>query len=135
MKTKRTPKNPESPLPLTPDKVVKMENVIKGKSKPKELLSLKSANSITIQGGAGNLKPGDFLNKLDMQKEEISAWNINGQNIIRGLPGKEAGRLSHAEVRKANTNGYTIKANNPDWSDIIYSPKISAGIIRPTMRR
>ena len=135
MKTKWVPKVPKSPSPLTADKVVQMDNVIKGMNKPKELLSLKSANSITIRDSAGNLKPADFLNKIDLQNEEINAWNVNGQNIVRGLPGKEAGRLSHSEVKKAGKNGNATKAHNPVWSDIIYSPKISPGLIRPTMRR
>jgi V8-like Glu-specific endopeptidase len=117
------------------DRVVQRENVIKHMGPPKELRSLKSSHSLTVRGGARDFKLEASLKKVDLGKEGMAAWSIPGQDIIHGLPGKEAGRLSRDEVRKAKAAGQEVHAHCPDWSDVIYSPKMSPGIIRPTLRR
>ncbi|MDQ2753032.1 MAG: S1 family peptidase, partial [Bacteroidota bacterium] len=117
------------------DKVVQMDNIIKGMNRPKELLSLKSSNSITIRDEDDNLKIFDLSNTRPMHDDEASALKNNTRNIIYGLPGKESGKLSTHDVQKAKKSDGTTKAHNPTWSDIIYSPKISAGVIVPSLRR
>src|SRR4051812_34726474 len=94
------PKTPQSRPPLGLDEVVRRDNVIKRLKQPNELQSLKSTNSLTMLGESKDVKLESSFNKIDLQQEGTAAWNTSGRNIIRGLPGREAGRLSLDEVRK-----------------------------------
>jgi V8-like Glu-specific endopeptidase len=111
-----------------------MENVVHHKAPPKDLQSLKSSHSFTILGAPSDLKPETIIQKIDVGKG-LASWNLKGQNIIHGLPGKEYGRLSRDDVKKTKGAGGTVKGFHPAWADLIYHPKVSPGVIRPTMRR
>lgn len=135
MEKKSQPNKSKTAPPLTPDQFLKLDNVVSHKEPPKELFSLKSSNSITISGAARDVKLETLLHKLTLGKA-MAAWNIkSGQKIIRGLPGMETGRLSRVEVKKAKGSGEQVKGHRPEWGDLIYHPKMSPGIIRPTLRR
>lgn len=133
---KFVPKIPKSPPPLRIDELIKLENEVKHANPPAGLRSLKSSNSITVLDAVADFKLESVLQRANVDiAKGISSWNFGGQQkLVRGLPGKEFGRLSLAEVRKAKGAGQPSKAHRPDWADLIYHPKMSTGIIRPTLR-
>lgn len=114
MAAKWIPKKPKSAPPLTFDQLVQLKDEIKQNEPPKELQSLKSSHSFTIPGTASDLKLESALNKLDLGGE-LTTWNNKGeQNIIRGIPGKEAGRLSLDEVMKTKGTDEPVKGHCPN---------------------
>ncbi len=135
MKEKWEPLKPKSPPPWAPDQLLRMENIVSHKNVPKELQSLKSSSSLTVRGSSTKLKLQSARHKFDL-RSGMTAWDIRGtQSIIRGLPGKEAGRLSRAEVRGVKGSGGPVKGHRPGWCDLIYHPKMAPELIRPIMRR
>lgn len=131
---KFTPQKPKSPGPLTINELLKMENVIKQKKPPETLRSLKSTNGFSAIGAKSDFKPESIAEKIDIGKE-ASGWSLGGQHkIARGLIGKESGRVSLAEVKKTKGAGGIAAASHPEWSDIVYHPRVSAGVVRPSLR-
>ena len=133
----RKPKNSDSKRqpPLTPDQVVKWDNIINGKHPPKELRTLKSSNSLVISKHIHDFKPENALRKIDIG-EDVSAWNLlPGHDLVFGLPLKTGGRLSQEELAYSKPAGGHLEAYRPEWADVIYHPKLSGGIFRKPMRR
>ncbi len=128
----RKPKNSDSKRqpPLTPDQVVKWDNIINGKHPPKELRTLKSSNSLVISKHIHDFKPENALRKIDIG-EDVSAWNLlPGHDLVFGLPLKTGGRLSQEELAYSKPAGGHLEAYRPEWADVIYHPKLSGGIFR-----
>jgi V8-like Glu-specific endopeptidase len=135
IKKKWVPKQPKSPPPLNLDQLIRMDNRVHNQKPPGALRSLRSTNSLSIAGASHTFKPETGFNKLDLGKN-IAAWNIKGENnLVRGLVGKEAGRLSRDEVKKTKGAGGSSQASRPDWCDLTYHPRVSPGVERTTLRR
>jgi hypothetical protein len=127
-------KQPKSQPPLTADQVFRLENVMKHETPPKELQSLKSSNSFAFPA-ANDFKLENIVHKVDLGKG-MRGWNISGgQKVIRGLPVREFVHLSQKELKVALPTLPLPPPSPPEWADLIYHPKMSPGIIRPTMRR
>lgn len=131
-------KQPKSPPPLSANQILRRENVLKHGSLPKELQSLKSANSFTVPTD-NDLKLESIVHGIELGRGELGrgmkAWHIAAnQKVIRGLPLRQSVRVDRREVKNAPTIPLP-PPRRPEWADQIYHPKMSPGIIRPTMRR
>lgn len=127
-------KKPKSSAPLTINDLLKMQNVVNHKTPPGALRSLISTNSFSLVGAKHDVKLETFAKKIDIGKE-TGAWSLGGEHkIIHGLTGKEAGRIPRAEVKKTKGAGGDTEGSRPEWSDIIYHPRTSVGVVRPSLR-
>lgn len=134
MNAKYVVKKPKSPPPLSIAELAKMDNVLKGKEPPAALRSLKSTHSFSRLGSKGDFKLDSAIKQVKAG-EDFRSWNFPGaEPIVRGLPGKESGRISRDEVKRAKGAGGISKASRPDWADTIYLPRVSVGDVRPTLR-
>jgi len=134
IRPKFIPKKPKSSPPLSINDLLKMQNVVNQKKPPDALHSLISTNSFSLVAATLDFKLETIPKKYDIGKE-AAAWSLGGKhNIVRGLVGKEAGRIARAEVRKTKGAGGHAKASRPEWSDIIYHPRTSVGVVRPSLR-
>jgi V8-like Glu-specific endopeptidase len=132
--SKRRATNLKSPLPWSQEQLLLMDNIVNHKSPPEALQSLKSTNSFTVLADRSDIKLDSILQEIDTGKKS-RAWNFNTRfNIINGLLGQEGGIVSRKEV-KAKLGRGQAKPHRPEWTDLIYHPKITAGITRPTLRR
>jgi hypothetical protein len=92
-------KEHESPPPLRPDEVLRLNNVLKHNTSPKELQNLKSSNCFTLLDVTSDFKLEGGIHKIVL-KNGMSAWNIDGkQRVIRGLPVQEFVRLKRSDIR------------------------------------
>lgn len=133
-KSKSKFKQPQSSPPLTVDQMLRLENVVKHKTPPKELQSLKSSNSFAFPTAASDLKLEKIIHKID-RGEGIAAWNISEQKVIRGLPIREFVRLRRDGVAVESPTLPLPPPEPPEWADLIYHPTMSSGLVRPMMRR
>jgi hypothetical protein len=134
-KQKPRRKYPKSPPPLRPDQMLQLDNVLKHNAPPKELQSLKSSNSFTLPDVASHFRLQEIIHKVDLQNG-LSAWNIDGkQKVIRGLPVQEFIRHKRPHVKPEAPTLPLPPPSRPDWADLIYHPKMSSRIVRPTLRR
>jgi Trypsin len=133
-KSKPKSKQPQSSPPLTVDQMLRLENVVKHKTPPKELQSLKSSNSFAFPTAASDLKLERIIHKID-RGEGIAAWNISEQKVIRGLPIREFVRLRRDGGAVESPTLPLPPPEPPEWADLIYHPTMSPGLVRPMMRR
>src|SRR5262245_9170420 len=130
----REPDGLTSPPPTTPDRLLRLDNVITGMNPPAELRSLRSTHSFTVLESAADFVPESVLRRIDTGSGR-AAWNLPGDRVVRGLVGQGAGRLSHEEVQQAGDAGRATTGHRPGWADLIYHPKLSPGLLRPALRR
>ena len=127
-------REPRTPPPLTPDAVVRRTDQVKSRPAPAALGSLISTNCFFVPGAARNEHPEKLLRPLQLSGD-MAAWSIRGHGAVRGLPGRESGRVARDDTLKAAVDRRLSEAHRPDWADLIYSPRMSAGLVRPTLRR
>ena len=133
----RKPENsgPKPQPPLTPDQLLKWDNIINHKQSPEELRLLKSSYSFVIPKQVHDFKPEQALRKLDIGGG-MSAWHLApGHDIIFGLPGKTGGRISREELIESKPPDGRLEGYHPEWTDVVYHPKLSGGIFHNPLRR
>jgi hypothetical protein len=126
-----------SSLPLTPEQVFRLDNVMKNGTPPKALQSLKSSNSFTFVDAPGNLDLVKMIHKVSLKGGTPAFQVENKYGIVRGLPIQEYIRQrSGSEVESP-----TLPLPPPEppfyaeWADRIYHPKLAPRVKRPVMRR
>jgi V8-like Glu-specific endopeptidase len=127
-------KEPRSAPPLTPDDVVRLPDSVRNHKPPASLGHLLSTNSFSAPGNDPDVSPDKLIRRLHLP-EGMRGWNLPDHAIVRGLPGRESGRLSRATVRAAIGESTHTEGFRPDWADLMHVPRVSAGLSRPTMRR
>lgn len=122
--------------PLTVDQMLKLDNVLKKRPLPEALRMLKSSNSFTIPNAASKFDLEKSIHTLHLRNGN-KAWHIDGQyEVIRGLPIQEF--ISQKSSKGTEVQSPTLPLpppEPPEWSDLIYHPKMLPRGIRPRMRR
>lgn len=127
-------REPRSAPPLTPDAVVRRADQIKARPAPAALGSLMSTNSIFIPAAARNHPLEKLIRPLHLPGD-MTAYSITGHGAVRGLPGREYGRVAREETLKVAGERRLTEGRRPDWADLVHAPRVSAGLVRPSMRR
>ena len=133
-KRRGTERRPTSPPPMTPNEVLRLDNVVKNLAPPEELKKLKSPYSFTVPAASGTPKLEDLSHKVKMPNG-MSAWRLDGSHkIIRGLPIREFIQQKGG----SHVDSLTLPLPppmRPDWADQIYHPKVLPRTSRSKMRR
>jgi V8-like Glu-specific endopeptidase len=112
--------------------ILSLENVVRHQPPPRALHNLKSANSFTVEGAA---ELGRIIQETG-NANGMRSFQIRGDHkLIRGLPLRKIRRLKREEVKVASPTLPLPPPKVPEWADIIYHPKMSVRLARPTMRR
>jgi V8-like Glu-specific endopeptidase len=129
-----TERRPTSPPPMTPNEVLRLDNVVKNLAPPKELKKLKSPYSFTVPAASGTPKLEDLSHKVKLPNG-MSAWRLDGNHkIIRGLPIREFIQQKGG----SHVDSPTLPLpppRRPDWADQIYHPKVLPRTSQSKMRR
>lgn len=127
--------NPKLP-PLTINQLLKLDNVLKKRQPPDALQSLESSNSFTLSEVAGDFRIEDVIQEV-YSRHGRKAWHINvKQKVMGGLPiEKFTAQKPDADTKAHSPTIPLPPPDPPEWSDLIYHPKVLPRIIRPRMRR
>ena len=127
-------KEPHSPPPLLAEHVVLRPDDIRHQSKPSTLATLNSSLSFSVPGVTRGVAPDKLIRSLQVPGD-LAAWSIREHSAIRGLPGRENGRVSREEVRRASSESLVTPASRPDWADLVHAPRVAPRRVPATLRR
>ena len=99
-------------LPLTPEQLLKLDNVPAAKKVPSDIASRLSTRKLVISGARG-LKP---------EKSEVKGAyevTLSGKAVV-GLPGQKATRMPRPRKRPA---GRSLAGHRPAWAAHVHHPK------------
>jgi V8-like Glu-specific endopeptidase len=116
--------------PMSADEYLTLENMPASAPVP-ETLETPTTVRVTIHSGGKRFDP----TKLAAWQEESGAWEFElPEDAHLGLPGREYGRMSRAEVARGIKARVNADANRPEWVDYTPHPKLTT-YPRPRMRR
>lgn len=127
---------PASQPPLSRDELIRMDNVVRRQPPPKQLSRLKSPNSFSIPDAYGDFRAQDLIAEIELA-DGTTAWSIDGdRKVIHGLPVREFVPQRVPPGSKVESPTLPLPPPEPpEWSDLIYHPKVLPRDLRPTIRR
>jgi Trypsin-like peptidase domain len=122
--------------PLSTSQLLSRDNVIRRQAPPKQLSRLKSRNLVSISDATADLHPQDLVTRVELAGG-ARGWCVGGdRKVMRGLSVREfvAQRVPPGSQVESPTLPLP-PPEPPEWSDLIYHPKILPRQPRARSRR